>query len=76
MPRPNWSAPPAPAADIPMVMDLATRAGRPSAETDARERRVAARRWAELNKAAAGGDTAQTSIALQMALQMERVKYW
>ena len=79
MPRPNWSRPLPRPLTIPTVMDLKTLAdvrtllGHLPKETRARDT------WqhveAELTKAAAGADTTQTYVALQMVLQLERVEY-
>ena len=81
MPGPNWSRAlslPLPLT-IPTVMDLVTLAdvrtllGHLPKETRAKST------WqhveSELKKAAAGGNTAQVSIALQMMLQLEHIEY-
>jgi len=78
-PPPNWSRPLPRPLKIPDIMDLVTLAdvrtllGHLPKETRAKST------WqhveAELKKAAAGGDTAQVSIALQMVLQLENVEY-
>ena len=79
MPGPNWSRALSRPLTIPTVMDLVTlgdvRAliGHLPKETRAMET------WqhveAEMKKAAAGGDTPQVSITLQMVLQLEHVEY-
>ena len=79
MPRSNWSRPLPRLLTIPTVMDLVTLAdvrtliGHLPKETRQKET------WqyveSELTKAAASGDTAQVSVALQMVLQLERVEY-
>jgi hypothetical protein len=81
LPGPNWSRAlslPLPLT-IPTVMDLVTLAdvrtllGHLPKETRAKST------WqhveSELKKAAAGGNTAQVSIALQMMLQLEHIEY-
>ena len=77
--RPIWSRPLPRPLTIPTVMDLVTLAdvrallGHLPKETRARDT------WqhveAELEKAAAGGDTKQVSIALRMVLMLERVEF-
>jgi hypothetical protein len=77
--RPNWSRPLPRALTIPTVMDLKTLAdvrtllGHLPKETRARDtwRHVEA----ELKKAAAGADTTQVSIALQIVLSLEGVEW-
>jgi hypothetical protein len=77
--RPNWSPPLPRPLTIPDVMDLKTLAdvrtliGHLPKDTRARDT------WqnveAELKKAAAGADTAQVYVALQMVLMLEKVEY-
>jgi hypothetical protein len=77
--RPNWSRPLPRPLTIPDVMDLKTLAdvrtliGHLPKDTRARDT------WqnveAELKKAAAGADTAQVYVALQMVLMLEKVEY-
>ena len=59
--------------DLVTLADVRTLIGHLPKETRARST------WryveAELDKAAAGADTAQVLIALQMVLQLERVEY-
>ncbi|MGA7430394.1 MAG: hypothetical protein WBD33_02755 [Xanthobacteraceae bacterium] len=78
MPRPNWSRPLPRPLTISTVMDLVTLAdvrtliGHLPKETRAKSM------WqhfeAELKNAAAGGDTVQVSVALQMVLMLENVE--
>ena len=78
MSRPNWSRPLPRPLTIPTIMDLVTLAdvrsliGHLPKETRARDTWQHVER--ELNKAAADGDTAQVSIALQMVLMLENVE--
>jgi hypothetical protein len=79
LPRPNWSRHLPRPFKIPGVMDLVTLAdvrallGHLPKETRARDT------WqhveAELKRAAAGADTIQVLIALQMVLMLERVEF-
>jgi hypothetical protein len=59
--------------DLVKLADVQTLIGHLPKETRAKDT------WqyveAEMKKAAAGGDTAQVSIALQMVLQLERVEF-
>ena len=79
MPRPNWSRDLPRPLKIPGVMDLKALAdvrtliGHLPKAVRARDTWQYVER--ELKKAAAGDDTSQISIALQMALQLERVEY-
>ena len=79
MPRPNWSrALPRPLV-IPDVTTLKTLADvrAPIGKhlpKDRRERSTWRHVAAELDKAAAGGDTADVAIALRLALMLERVE--
>ena len=76
MPRPNWSRPVPRSLVIPDVMDLKTLADvRKLIEHLPRQFHTWQHVEAELNKAAAGGDTEQVYVALQMVLQLERVEY-
>jgi hypothetical protein len=76
--RPNWSRPLPQPLIIPDVMTLVTLADvRALIERhlpqDRRERSTWRHVAAELDKAAAGGDTADVSIALRMTLILEGV---
>jgi hypothetical protein len=79
LPRPNWSRPLPRPLTIPTVMDLVTLAdvrtllGHLPKET--REKSTWQHVAAELDKAAAGADPADVSVALQMVLQLEKVDY-
>ena len=78
MPRSNWLRPLPRPLTIPTVMDLVTLAdvraliGHLPKETRAKDTWLHVE--AELKKAAAGGDTTQVSIALQMVLMLEGVE--
>jgi hypothetical protein len=67
MARPNWSRPPAPAAD-----HSRQRQGIPAAVDACRRARFFE---ARAQGAAAGADATQLSIALQMVLMLEKVEY-
>ena len=78
MPRPDWSRLLPRPLTIPTVMDLKTLADArklirhlPKAT---REKETWQHVAAELDKAAAGGDTTQVSIALQMVPMLENVE--
>ncbi len=78
MPRPNWSHPLPRPLTIPTVMDLVTLADvralighLPKATRDKETWQHVA---AELDKAAAGADTVDVSVALQMVLMLENVE--
>jgi hypothetical protein len=78
MPRPNWSRPLPRPLTIPTIMDLVTLAdvrtllGHLPKETRAKStwQHVAA----ELDKAAAGADPADVSVALRLVLMLENVE--
>jgi hypothetical protein len=78
MSRPNWSARLPQPHTIPTVMDLVTLAdvrellGHLPKET--RQKSTWQHVGAELTKAAAGADTADVSVALQMVLMLENVE--
>ncbi len=78
MPRPNWSRPLPRPLQIPDVMDLVTLADLRTLlghlPKQSREKSTWQHVTAELDKAAAGADTADVSVALQMVLSLEGVE--
>ncbi len=77
--RPNWSRPLPRPLVIPDVMTLVTLADvrtliEKHLPKDRRERSTWHHVTAELDKAAAGGDTANVAIALRVALMLEGVE--
>ena len=78
-PRSDWSHPLPRQLKIPGVMDLKTladvRALVGHLPKTSREKESWQLVTAELDKAAAGGDTTQVSIALQMVLMLEKVEF-
>jgi hypothetical protein len=78
MPRSNWSRPLPRPLTIPTVMDLITLADvRPllgHLPKQSREKSTWQHVSAELDKAAAGVDTADVSVALQLVLSLEGVE--
>ncbi len=78
MPRPNWSRRLARPLVIPTIMTITTLADVRELLRHLPEDRRARPTWrhvaAELDKAAAGADTADVSIALRLALMLENVE--
>jgi hypothetical protein len=77
--RPNWPRPLPRPLVIPDVMTLRTLADVRTLIGHLPKKTRAKSTWqhveAELQKAAAGDDTTQVSIALQMVLQLERIEF-
>jgi len=78
LPRPNWSRPLPRPLQIPDVMDLVTLADLRTLLGHLPKQSCEKSTWqhvtAELDKAAAGADTADVSVALQMVLSLEGVE--
>jgi hypothetical protein len=78
MPRPNWSRPLPRPLTIPTVMDLVTLADVRKLlgllPKEARAKSTWQHVEAELDKAAAGADPADVSVALRLVLMLEHVE--